>query len=347
MARPKLDAPNYRLVRRGNRFYVRWWQDGTWQRVSTGTTDRRGASIWLAQFVAGRGTPTPPEQPTVSLILDGYLADRKPVVRGYGTLENVAKALRRHLGDLQPDHLTKERARFYVKQRRAEGHIVGPATARRKKPILDGTIIRELVTLRAALVFASRARWISHVPYIETPPQPPPRSRWLTREEADRLLASAQAAHVKTFLATCLYTAARAAAVLELTWDRVKFEAGLIDLGHVPGGKGRAVVPIAADLRPILEEARAAATCAHVVEHAGKPVASVKTGTRAAARRAGLPGVTPHVLRHTAATWMAMKGVPFAEIARLLGHSDSRITERVYAKQTPDYLRRAVAALSA
>jgi integrase len=259
----------------------------------------------------------------------------------------VAKALRRHLGDLQPDHLTKERIRFYVQQRRAEGHMVGPATARRKKPISDGTLIRELVTLRAALRWALGERWISDVPRIETPRQPAPRDRWLTREEADRLLASAQAPHVKTFLATCLYTAARAGAVLGLTWDNVDLQARLIDLGHAPGGKGRAVVPIGERLLPILQEARAAATCSHVVEHAGKPVASVKTGTRAAARRAGLPGVTPHVLRHTAATWMAMKGVPISEIARLLGHSDSRLTERVYAKHTPDYLRRAVDALSA
>jgi integrase len=44
---------------------------------------------------------------------------------------------------------------------------------------------------------------------------------------------------------------------------------------------------------------------------------------------------------------MAMAGVPMAVIARLLGHTDSRTTERVYAKHTPDYLRRAVAALSA
>jgi integrase len=347
MARPKLDAPNYRLVRRGSRFYVRWWAEGAWQRVSTGETDKRRATIWLAQFVAGRGTPAPPEQPTVSMILDGYLADRKPVVRGYGALEVVAKALRRHLGDLQPDHLTKERSRFYLKQRRAEGHMVGPATARRKKPIKDGTVIRELVTLRAALRWAHSERWISDVPYIETPRQPPPRDRWLTREEADRLLASAQAEHVKTFLAICLYTAARTSAVLELTWDQVNLESGLIDLGHAPGGKARAVVPIAANLLPILTEAREAATCAHVIEHAGKSVASVKTGTRAAARRANLPGVTPHVLRHTAATWMAMKGVPIEQIARLLGHGDSRITERVYAKHTPEYLRRAIDALSA
>jgi integrase len=35
------------------------------------------------------------------------------------------------------------------------------------------------------------------------------------------------------------------------------------------------------------------------------------------------------------------------EIARMLGHRDSRITERVYARHSPDYPRRAVDALSA
>lgn len=152
---------------------------------------------------------------------------------------------------------------------------------------------------------------------------------------------------MKTFLATCLYTGARAGAVLELTWDRVDLQAGLIDLGRVAGGKETAVVPVAASLLPILNEARAAATCGYVVEHAGECVASVKTGTRAAARRAALPGATPHILRHTAATWMAMAGVPMIEIARVLGHTDSRVTERVYAKYSPDYLRRAMDALSA
>jgi integrase len=346
MARPKLDAPNYRLARRGNRFYVRWWQDGAWQRVSTGETDKRRATIWLAQFVAGRGTPTPPEQPTVSMILDGYLADRKPVVLGYGALEVVAKALRRHLGDLQPDHLTKERVRFYTSRRRAEGHMVGPMHARRKKPTQDGTIIKELVTLRAALKWALGEKWIVDIPHIAVPRQPPPRERWLTREEADRLLANALAPHVRVFLSLALYTAARAAALLDLTWDRVSLDARLIDFEPVSGGKRRTPVPIGDKLLPVLKQAREAATCHYVVEHGGERVASVKTGTRAAARRAALPGVTPHVLRHTAATWMVMARVPMDEVSRFLGHSDVRVTQRTYAKYSPDYLRSAVDALS-
>lgn len=127
------------------------------------------------------------------------------------------------------------------------------------------------------------------------------------------------------------WTAARPGAVLELTWDRVDLRAGRIDLGAAPRGKGRAIVPIGQKLLPLLEEARKTATCPYVIEHGSKPVGSVKTGTRAAARRAGLHGVTPHVLRHTGATWMAIGGVPLDQIGRLLGHSDPRLTLRVYA----------------
>lgn len=348
MARPKLATPNYRLIRRGKRWYVRWWENDAWQRVSSGTEDRGEAQRFLAQFIAGQGTPAPPKAPTVRVILDAYLIDRRPIVvpTGHATLTNAAKALKRHLGDLQPDHLTKERIRFYRRQRAAEGYEVGKADSRRKKTIQDGTILRELVTLRAAMKFAKNEKWIAEVPYIETPPQPKPRDRWLTREEADRLLAAALALHVKTFLAVCLYTASRSAAVLELKWDKVDLVTGLIDFGGVTGGKGRSVVPIAGSLKPYLLEARQAATCPYVIEHGSKSVGSVKTGVRAAARRARLSGVSPHVLRHTAATWMAMKGVPIEEIARLLGHSDPRVTWRTYAKHTPDYLRNAVAALS-
>ena len=113
MGRPKLDTPNYRLVQRGQRYHVQWWQDGKPRSVSTGQTDKRQASIWLNRFVAGQGTPEPPAAPTVSQVLDGYLADRKQTVIGYETLMTNTKALKRHLGDLEPDHLPTERTRFY------------------------------------------------------------------------------------------------------------------------------------------------------------------------------------------------------------------------------------------
>jgi integrase len=82
-----------------------------------------------------------------------------------------------------------------------------------------------------------------------------------------------------------------------------------------------------------------------VVEYADTPVRSIKKALARAARRAGLSWVSPHVLRHTAAVWMTEAGRPMAEIAQYLGHTDSRLTERVYARFSPDYLRGAAAAL--
>ncbi len=47
----------------------------------------------------------------------------------------------------------------------------------------------------------------------------------------------------------------------------------------------------------------------HFVEFNGKPVSSVKTAFKSAVRLAGLgPGISPHTLRHTAATWLMQKG---------------------------------------
>jgi integrase len=94
-----------------------------------------------------------------------------------------------------------------------------------------------------------------------------------------------------------------------------------------------------------LIEAERAALSDYVIEYAGRRVASVKRAFAAAARRAGIPWCTPHVLRHTAAVHMVESGVPIEEVAQYLGHSSNSVTYRVYARFSPSYLRRAASAL--
>jgi integrase len=94
-----------------------------------------------------------------------------------------------------------------------------------------------------------------------------------------------------------------------------------------------------------LSEARRNATTPYVVEWAGGRVREVKTGLIRAGQRCGMEWVTAHVFRDSAATWMAESGVAMAEIAQFLGHKDSRVTERVYARFSPTYLRGAASAL--
>lgn len=58
----------------------------------------------------------------------------------------------------------------------------------------------------------------------------------------------------------------------------------------------------------------------------------------------GRTRVTPHVLRHTAATWLAMRGIPLARIAMFLGQTVERTTER-YLHWTPEFQEDVRAAL--
>ena len=50
------------------------------------------------------------------------------------------------------------------------------------------------------------------------------------------------------------------------------------------------------------------------------------------------PAVNFHILRHTYASLLAMKGVSMAVIAAQLGHSDTRMTEKHYAHLAPNYV---------
>lgn len=162
------------------------------------------------------------------------------------------------------------------------------------------------------------------------------------------LLGAASMPHVKLFIRLALSTAGRASALLELTWDRVDVSARRIDLrdpDRPRTRKGRAMVPINDSLLEALVKAREGATSQYVIEWGGERVLSVKKEVGAAARRAGLK-CSPHVLRHTAAVWMAEDGVPMEQIAQYLGHNDSRTTERVYARFSPDYLSAAARSLN-
>jgi len=98
-------------------------------------------------------------------------------------------------------------------------------------------------------------------------------------------------------------------------------------------------------LRAAMEEAYRARTSGHVIEWNGQPVTVSRWPFQRARARAGLgPDVTPHVLRHTAASWLAMARIPIDEAADLLA-CDPDTLRRVYRKFDPDYLTDAVRAL--
>ena len=139
-------------------------------------------------------------------------------------------------------------------------------------------------------------------------------------------------------------TGARSAALLELKWNQINFAEGIVDLGEGYGNKRRAVVPMNDDLRRALVAAKEMSCSDFVVEYAGRRIGTVKNGFEAACERAKIEGVTPHILRHTCATWLVKARISYEEIGKMLGDTAETI-ERIYGHHDPDYLKAASKAL--
>lgn len=315
---------NARLTLYRGSWYATWLEDGQTKRRSLRTKDRGTAEHALADFRIALSGPIE----TVGQIMEAFIADRAG--RQYSDRMLFCwNRLEPHFGDLRPKDVTRHRCRVYISARRGSGAA-------------DGTIIKELATLKAGLRWHDRNTPAA----IEMPTQPAPKDRYLTREEYRRLRDAARwIPHCELFVVLAYTTAGRAGAILELTWDRVDFDRGIIHLGEAVGTKGRASVPMTDSAREILMQARRAALTDHVIEYGGKPIRKIRATFLAAAKRAGLEDISPHVLRHTAAVHMAEAGVPITEIAQYLGHRNVSTTYRTYARYSPGYLRKAAEAL--
>ena len=301
------------------------------RRVSTGCTDRGSAEVVLARFLEGLSRPDSTTS-GIQAILGAYLDDRRRAQKpGADRLGWAHKQLVTHFGERPVEVVTENECEAYIARRAARG-------------VATGTIRTEMQALRAALGWAAKKGMIPELPAVPLPDRSPARERWLTRPEADKLIAACAGHHIKLFVITALHTAARSGAILGLTWDRVDLERRAIDFrepGRPKSRKGRTRVPINDTLRAALAVAHGLRETEHVIEWAGRRVKSIKTGFNAAAGRAGMPEVTPHVLRHTAATWLAQGGVSIWEVAGYLGHSNTRMVEETYGHHSPEHLAKA------
>lgn len=323
--------PDPRHVRYRGRYYVEFYEGSRRRRLALGTDDEAEANRKFAQWLSEYSKP---DAGTIRTLWTAYVDENegKAVI---ATMAHTWKALAPVFADVSPEDVSIDLCRKHTHSRQEAG-------------ISDGTIWTELGHLRTVLNWGVKRKVIAFAPHVERPRKPDPREHHLTRTEALLLKNACEYQHVKLFVTLAITTAARKAALLDLKWDRVNFETGMIDLRNPDIGrrhKGRALVPMNRQARVALQEAKGAARSEFVIEWAGKQVQSVRRGLSAAARVAGLADVTPHVLRHSAAVWMAEAGHPMAEISQYLGHGDSRITEKVYARYTPNHLRGAASAL--
>lgn len=171
----------------------------------------------------------------------------------------------------------------------------------------------------------------------------PDEGKFLTPAQVDALIAAA-ANHVKPIITFLAETGARIGETLLLEWSDVDLTSGAERVTFKPedtkSGKGR-TVPLTPAAASVLRDAGRVRYTSHnrVFTYRGRPVGKVINAFNNAVENAGLPSwVSPHVLRHTAATWFRQNRGDLFRLKDILGHSDIRLTER-YAKASPEYQR--------
>ncbi|MGF7007186.1 tyrosine-type recombinase/integrase [Aminobacter sp. BE322] len=364
-----MPTPELRPAENGT-FYAFWSENRRSRRKSMGTKDLAVAETRFGQWLAlggHKGQVSQEGRVGLTIAELWHVYDVKHVQKETAAPASIEYAwanLKPHFGALTPGEIDQTTAEDYG-DARGEGRIGRPAKS--------STVRKELAALRACLNWHAapergRRKLLEHtdLPIFKLPEEADPRDRWLTTAEIKAMLAAAKALHPgaermtrgERFLWLALETAARKQAILDLTWGRVDFETNVIHYA-VPGKKQtkkrRPSVPISRALRPVLEAMHKERAGDLVLDHDGEVWATiqaivVKAGLapklpRGTGERIKSTGISPHTLRHTAATQMARRGVPLYDIAGILGNTLAMV-EKVYAKHCPGRLQAAVNSIS-
>ncbi len=209
------------------------------------------------------------------------------------------------------------------------------------------TLRRELNVLRTAINYAHKHGRLTRPVAVELPEAPEPRTRWLTRKEAARLLCAALRSpkarlYLPLFILLALYTGRRKEAILALRWHQVNLDTGTINFEQGRRTKKRkGGIPIPPRLLPHLIRAqRRGSELGYVLHNNDERIGDIKKGFEAACVRAGLNDVTPHALKHTAITWAMQNRIDLWQAAGFFATSVPTLI-RVYGHHHPDHLREA------
>ena len=289
---------------------------------------------------------------TLSEWLDKWLEDMADTLRP-NTLRNYRSYIENHvrpsLGDKQLTRITpKDVQRFYEKL---------------NDTLASGTVRRIHTTLHGALKAAQQAHLIASNPTEQiTAPRFSYRAKQvLTDEQLDvfmRVIAEDEIWH--DFFYTELTTGLRRGEICGLKWEDFDEVSGTLKIcrtvyredggglttGDTKTNAGTRKVVLPGSTVTVLRERKKSALTEWIFPNPLKPEQSVNPGSayrrlKILLKRAGLPNIRFHDLRHTFATHALASGVDVKTLSGILGHTRAAFTLDTYTHTTGDMQKRA------
>jgi hypothetical protein len=295
---------------------------GQCQRISTRTADRTAAETKLAEHII--------KLPHRQIISDATLV--KVMLRyweHHGQQVFSRDTVRRVMG-LVAEH--EPTTRVY------EWTIPQQKQFSTKLAKTDSTRRRYMGVVRAALQWAADGGEIPTMPAVyKVQATDGEGVRPFSIDELRALFEGCRHEHERRFLLLMLATAPRPGATLDLTWDRINAQTGVVNY-VMPGRrltkKRRAKAPLCAPALAYFNERRSVGP---VIQWNGRRLKGHKMTFKRIAKRAQVSG-TAYGVRKAVSIWLRQQAVHEWDIKGMLGHAIGGETER-YAHYRPEYMR--------
>ena len=202
----------------------------------------------------------------------------------------------------------------------------------------NATVNRTLELVRAILrKCVNEWEWLDRAPNVRMLKEPTRRIRFLTREEAQRLLQELPE-HLADMAAFSLATGLRASNVTGLEWSQVDLDRRVAWV-HADQAKARKpiAVPLNAEAVALVRK-QLGKHSTRVFSYQGGPIIQVSTKAwYAALKRAGISDFRWHDLRHTWASWHVQNGTPLFALQEMGGWESMEMVRR-YAHMAASHL---------
>lgn len=303
---------------------------------------RKAAQVLRSKVVLGENPSEERKVKRTIPTLQEFFDERyTPYMKGYKRSWKTGDAyFRNHtlrrFGSLHLDELKQQQVVEFQHSLRATGYALG-------------TVNQVIILLRSFYNLAKK--W--EIPGAEKNPTAGialyeannARERFLTQEETQRLqeaLELSENPQLKYIVPLLLLLGCRKRELLDSTWDQFDLERRSWRIPMSKSGKARHV-PLSSAALSLLAQVPRWEGCPYVVPNpkTREPFVSVFYGWNTARKRAGLPEVRLHDMRHSMASNLVNSGRSILEVAKILGHSQLKTSQR-YAHLSNDTLLAAV-----